>query len=88
MNNLEAFTDEQKEDVLKYFKRCVMPKDLKDVKKKMQETKELRRDCILNDFQKYQECWNFYFAAPELVKFFLFLLSVNEVVSNSIILHL
>jgi len=52
----ETFTDERKEDVLKFFKRCVLPKDLKEVEKMMRETKALRRDVILNDFSKYQEC--------------------------------
>lgn len=63
----EEFTDEAKEEVFKYFKRCVMPKDIKEVEKKMRETKGLRRNWILNDFEKYQECWDFLFAAPELV---------------------
>lgn len=67
----EKFTDEEKEEVFKFFKRCVMPKDIKEVENKMRETKGLRRDWILNDFTKYQQCWEFYFSAPELVIFFL-----------------
>lgn len=66
----KAFTDEEKDDMMKFFKRCVLPKDRKAVETKMKETKIVRRQVILDDFQKYQECWQFYFVSPELVNNF------------------
>lgn len=70
---LEQFSDDElpdeseKEEILKFFKRCVLPKDQKEVEKKMKETKAFRRSVILNDFPKYLTCWQFYFSSPELV---------------------
>lgn len=65
-----TLTEEEKEEAVKYFKRCVLPGDRKDVEKKMHETKSFRRDLILNDFEKYKECWKIFFVEPELVNFF------------------
>lgn len=67
-----SFTEEEKEEVLKYFKRCVLPGDRKEVEKKMLETKSFRRDLILSDIEKYKECWKFLFVEPELVNIFFF----------------
>lgn len=70
----EAIADEKKGDVLKLFKRGVLQRERKEVEKKMKETKSFRRNMILNDFQKYQECWQFYFIAADLVNCFHFFL--------------
>lgn len=66
----DSFQDEDKETILNFFKRCVLPKDRKEVENKMKETKAFRRHMILNDFEKYQDSWQFYFVLPELVSIF------------------
>lgn len=68
----EHFEDEEKENILNFFKRCVMPQDRKDVEKKMKQTKAFRREVIVNNFPKYKECWQFYFVSPDLVSGFNF----------------
>lgn len=72
-------TAEEKDETIKYFKRCVLPNDLKNVEQKMRETKTFRRKLILESLQKYQECWQFYFVCPDLVcNFNLFPKELNE----------
>jgi len=62
------FSQEEKEEILNFFKRCV-PNDRHEVKKKMMDTKAFRREMILTDLKKYQTCWDFYFHMPNLVSF-------------------
>lgn len=83
-----TFTDEEKENILKYFKRCVLPKEQKMVMKKMKETKTMRRELILNDFYKYRECWQFYFVSPELVYNFHFIYWNKSEFFFNLILHI
>lgn len=66
----DPFDDEEKESILHFFKRCVLPKERNAVEKKMRETKAFRRDVIVNDFEKYKACWQFYFVLPDLVCIF------------------
>lgn len=66
-------TEEDKEETINFFKRCVLPDDRKSVEKRMIETKSFRRRLIVDDLQKYQECWQFYFVCPDLVSDFNFL---------------
>lgn len=73
----EVLTDEEKDAILKYFKRCVLPKDQKEVEQKMKDTKAFRRDLILNNIEKYQDCWQFYFVSPELVGYFKFIFCIE-----------
>lgn len=63
----ELWSMEEKEEILAFFKRCVLPQQRNEVEKKMAETKAFRRHVILNDFQEYAKCWQFYFVAPDLV---------------------
>lgn len=72
MNEEAEFTDEEKDGILKFFKRCVLPKDRKEVEKKLMDTKVFRREVILNNPEKYQDCWQFYFVQPDLVCYFKF----------------
>ena len=72
ISEADTYTDEDKEEVLKYLKRCVPSKQRKEVENKMKESNELRRDIILNEFWRYRGCWNFYFVLPELVSKILF----------------
>lgn len=67
LNEEEQLTEEQENNLLKFFKRCVLPKDLKEVEAKMKTTKTQRRSIILEKIDKYKECWQFYFVSPELV---------------------
>lgn len=63
----EDFEEEEKESILNFFKRCVLPKERAAVEKKMHETKAFRRNMVLNQFEKYKNCWQFYFVLPDLV---------------------
>lgn len=65
-NGEENFSEEAKEEISKFFKRCV-PNDRKEVEKKLAETKTFRRNLILDDFKRYQTFWKFYFHMPDLV---------------------
>lgn len=68
-NNEENLSEEYKENVLKFLKRCALS-DRKEVEKRLAETKTFRRELILRDLEKYQSCWNFYFHMPDLVSDF------------------
>lgn len=63
----EELTEEEKESILKFLKRCVLPKDRKEVEQKLKESKAFRRNLILNNLDKYRDCWQFYFVSPDLV---------------------
>lgn len=66
----ECISEEQKNAILKFFKRCVLPREKKAVQQKMRDTVAFRRQLILDDLTKYKDCWKFYFVLPELVSFF------------------
>lgn len=63
-------SEEDKGEILKNFKRCVLPTERKAVEQKMRDTVAIRRQLILDDLTKYKDCWQFYFVLPELVSFF------------------
>lgn len=63
-------SEEDKDAILKYLKRCVLPTEKKAVEQKMRDTVAIRRQLILDDLTKYKDCWQFYFVLPELVRFF------------------
>lgn len=60
-------TDAEKKEVQDFFKRCVLPKQRKDVEARMTDTKAYRREMIIDDFDDYKKMWDFYFAVPDLV---------------------
>lgn len=68
----EKLTTKEEDEAMKFFKRCVLPLDRKNVEEKMKQTKSFRRRLILNEHQKYKEIWDFYFVDPDLVRNFHF----------------
>lgn len=67
----QTLTETEKTEIMAYFKRCVLPKEIKEVEKKMAETKYHRRKMILEEFETYRNCWQFYFVCPTLVRDYL-----------------
>lgn len=63
----DQLTEEKKEEIRNFFKRCVLPKQRNDVEAKMVETKDYRRELIIGNFEEFREIWDIYFAVPELV---------------------
>lgn len=70
LNETESIilTDAEKKDVENFFKRCVLPRQQKEVEAKLFETKKYRREMIINDLAEYKNIWEFYFAVPEFVR--------------------
>lgn len=63
-------SDEIDDELKAFLQSCVLPVNKNELKNKLSETKECRRKLILNDFEKYQAMWNFYFVCPDLVSEF------------------
>lgn len=60
-------SDGEAKEIINFFKRCVVTREMNRVKEKLIETKQFRRETILNNFETYMDMWDFYFVAPELV---------------------
>lgn len=60
---------EEKEELLKFLKTCVLPKDREDLEDILTKYKEYRRNLIVEDVEEYLEICKFYFVCPDLVNF-------------------
>lgn len=66
----EMLSEDDKEEIIDYFKHCLLPEDRKQVEKKMKDTKHWRRGLILHNPSKYMEFWHFLTLDATLVSLF------------------
>lgn len=64
-------SEEDKMKLLQDLKRSIVPNDsdsvLNELKVKLLETVELRRDIVVQDLSRYLDACSFYFASPKMV---------------------
>lgn len=66
-DDAEDWTPEEKQDLLKFFRHCVVSTHRQQIEQKLRETVEYRRKIIVYSIEEYMEMWEFYFAATDLV---------------------
>lgn len=66
-DDADDWTPEEKQDLLEFFRHCVVSTDRQKIEQKLRETVEYRRKMIVSSIEEFMEMWEFYFAAPDLV---------------------
>lgn len=64
---IDYTTDEESKRVLSFYKTCVLPADLNDLKEKLKDTIQLRRELIKKKETNFPELFPFYFASSDLI---------------------
>lgn len=62
----EAFIEAANE-LVKFFEQCKIPQDVPKIKKKFEETVELRKKMV-SDLDQYKRLFELYLVHPELVR--------------------
>lgn len=62
----EAFT-EMANALIKFLEKCQVPQDVPNIKKKFEETVELRKQMML-DLDEYKRLFELYLICPQLVR--------------------
>lgn len=62
----EAFI-EAADELIKFFEQCKTPQDVPKIKKKFEETVDLRKKMV-SDLDKYKRLFELYLVLPELVR--------------------
>lgn len=60
-------SDDEVQEIYTYFKTCVVSNELGQIKQKLIETAEHRKQLTEHVENKFDEIYDFFFAAPELV---------------------
>lgn len=63
--------ENEKQELHKFLKSCVLPKDRKVLEDTLVKYKDYRRSMIINDVDHYIEISDFYFVDPDLVSVFI-----------------
>lgn len=62
--------DQEEEDLIQYFKNCVVINERDDLIKRLKDTVPLRQNIIKVTSQNIHECFSFYYADPTIVSIF------------------
>lgn len=66
----ESSLDEQmKNELMQYFKNCVVDRNKEELKEKLKSCVEFRREILNEPQQPIYKIFGFYFVDPELVKY-------------------
>lgn len=67
MNEVMTFTEDDRRELLRYLKHVVVPQNIDELKSRLLDTVQCRREIITNDLCLYLETCGFYFTIPQIV---------------------
>lgn len=67
---MKPATEFTEDDLKKFLKQCVVSKDRKKLKDKLQDTIALRRQLLKENGDEFRNFFKFYFVDPSLVSIF------------------
>lgn len=77
--------DQDEEQLIQYFKNCVISNERENLILKMKDTVSLRQNIIRQTSKQILECFNFYYADPTFVSYISQRLSRSVFLSNCLL---
>lgn len=66
-NAVQRLSDEEKEDLMLFFKNCIIPRDKPKLLETLKETISFRKEIFALEATRLANCFAFYFTSPDIV---------------------